>query len=264
MPPVAADSGPFTIMLGVPAACLELGLIGMALYRGLHHRLPIFTAYVGVVVAKEAAGFWVLYRFGLRSLPYLYLYWISQAILVALRGLVVAELLHAVLRPYRGVWTIARFALSLTAATLLVYAAVKSAASVWQIGGFILATDRGLEFAVAGTLLALLAVCRYYGIGLDRLTAALALGLALYSSLTIINNTVFLKFFSDYVEAWSIMRRVSYDVTVMIWLWPLLRPLPAPVPDPAMVTPGIYQEFVPELSGRMEQLNERLLDFLQR
>src|ERR1700693_4496013 len=195
--PVIVESTPFTLVLGVPAVCLELVLVGMVLYRGLHRRLPIFTAYVALVVVKEAVTSLVLYRFGLRSLPYYYAYWGSQGILVVLRGLVVAELLHAVLRPHRGVWTIARFALSVTAATLLLYAAVESAASAPQIGGFVLAADRGLEFAVVGALLALLAVCRYYEVGLDPLSAAIALGLAIYSSFAIMNNTVLFRLRAD-------------------------------------------------------------------
>jgi len=262
--PVIVESTPFTLVLGVPAVCLELVLVGMVLYRGLHRRLPIFTAYVALVVVKEAVTSLVLYRFGLRSLPYYYAYWGSQGILVVLRGLVVAELLHAVLRPYRGVWTIARFALSVTAATLLLYAAVESAASAPQIGGFVLAADRGLEFAVVGALLALLAVCRYYEVGLDPLSAAIALGLAIYSSFAIMNNTVLFKFFSAYAQTWSIMRRVSYDAAVMIWLWPLLRPVPEQEAAPTLISASVYQQLVPEFSGRMRELNDRLLDILQR
>lgn len=258
------DLGPLTTVLGPPAVALELVLFGLAVYRGVYRRLPIFTAYIALVFVKEVVTFWVLFRYGLRSQPYFYAYWVSQGILVALRGLVVAELLRAVLRPYHGVWAMARVALSVSAAALLSYAAVESAARGPAMGGFVLTADRGLEFVVVGTLLALLAICRYYEVRLDGLTAAIALGLAIYSSVAIMNNTVRFNFFVSYAQTWSVMRRLSYDAAVLIWLWPLLRPVPAQEAAPVMASPGVYGELAPEFSGRMRELNDRLLEILQR
>ena len=261
---MVAVLAPLTLELAVPGAFLEVALFGLALYRGLHRRFPIFTAYVGLVVAKDVSGWCIQYSVGIESLAYFYTYWVLQGILVIVRGLVVAEIFHKILWPYRGVWIFARLALSLTATLLVIYAAVKSAASAWQLGGAVLAGERGLEFAVVGTLLALLAICRYYGVALDRPTTALALGLTLYSSLIIVNNTVLLKYPGLYIQIWSMMRRISYDAALLMWLWPLLHPLPEPATAPALITSADYQELAPALSGRMRDLNDRLLDIFQR
>ncbi len=261
---MAADQAPLTVLLGVVSACLELGLLGLALYRGLHRRLPVLTGYIAAVVVREAVGFWVLARFGWRSSAYYYLYWVSQAVFLTLRGFVVAELLHAILRPYRGVWAIARFALSGIAVFLVAYAALASATNASRAGGFVLAADRGMEVAVVGTLVTLLLVCRYYGVVLDRLTACVIFGLAVYSLADIVNNTILFAFLSSYKPVWSVMRRVSYDAAILIWLWPLLRPVPEQAAEQILIAPNVYQEMVPEFSGRMRELNDRLLEILQR
>ena len=263
MRPVAAEIDPLSFWVGVPGTCLELALLATAIYRGVHRRLPVFVSYVGLVVLKEGLGYWILFRLGFNSPEYFYFYWIGQAVLVSLRGLVLVELLHDVLRPYRGVWALARRVLSGLAFMLIVYAAAKSVAGLSQLGGFVLAAERGLEVAVAGTLLALLLICRYYGIGFDRLTAALALGLGLYSSLAIVNNTVLYQFILIYLPAWTIVRQVSYEVAVLIWFVPLMRPLLAVQAPPAMAAGNEYRELVPQVSGRMRELNDRLLDFFR-
>lgn len=263
-PSVHSDSAWLPALISWLASILELGLLFMVLYRGIPRRLPIFSAYVFLIVLKEAMGFWVLYRYGLHSRPYYYLFWVSQGIFVVLRGLVVGELLHTVLQPFRGVWAFARLALSVSAVTLLLYALMVTAASAAQISGFILLAERGLEFAVVGTLLALLAICRYYEVKLDPFSAAIALGLAIYSAVAIMNNTALFKYVSSYVQAWGLMRQISFGVAVAIWLWPLLWPAPAPEAAPAIAAPGVYQELVPEFSGRMRALNDRLIDLLQR
>lgn len=261
---VAAPISPLDAWLWAVGTSLEAGIFTLALYRGLYRRLPIFTTYLGLVVLREALQWWMLQRMSPASRPYFYLYWLSQAVLHTARGLVVAELCYRVVRPYRGVWMLARILLLLTAATLLVFAAMESAGAAVSMDRFIPATEQGLEFAVVGSLLALLGVCRYYGLPLDRITHAVALGLTLYSILTIVNNSMVLKSILAHFWLWTVLRRVSFQAALLVWVWPLLQPLAEREPLPVMASAGIYQELAPELSERMRQLNNRLLQFLQR
>lgn len=262
--PMAPGVSPVDFSLWLGGTALEAAILSLVFYRGLHRRFPIFTAYVGLVLAREGVHLLFYQLTGPRSRAYFYFYWVSQAVLLAARGLVVVELFHRVLRPYSGLWVFARWALSLSAATLLVYAGLSSSSSVGRVGGVVLAGERGLEFTVIGTLVALLAFCRYYGVILDRPSAALVLGLALYSSLAIVNNSVLFEFVASYLPVWRFVRPVSFHAALLVWLWPLLRPLAAPHPQPVLAAPGLYQELAPEFSGRMRELNDRLLDFLQR
>jgi hypothetical protein len=254
---------PLSFWVGVTSLGAELALLAAAIYRRVYRRLPVFTAYIAVVVVKDCLGYWMLFRYGFGSREYFNFYWGAQAMFVLLRGLVVAELLHDLLRPYRGVWSLTRIVLSLIAALLVAYAAAQSVAGLSHLGGFVLAAERGLEVAITGTLLALLVICRYFEIRLDRITGALALGLGLYSSLAIVNNTVLYQFFLIYLPGWSMVRQVSFGVAVLVWLLPLLRPgLAAPAP-PAITGGGDYRELVPQVSGIMRELNDRLLDFFR-
>ena len=121
-----------------------------------------------------------------------------------------------------------------------------------------------MEFAVVGMLLALLVICRYYGIVLDRPAPSIILGLALYSSLAIVNNSFLFQLITPFFPQWSFVRRVSFELAMLVWLSPLLRPLPEPAPEPVLAASGLYPELAPALSGRMRELNGKLLNFFQR
>jgi hypothetical protein len=261
---VAAALAPLDAWIWIGGTFLEAGVFVMAVYRGVQRRFPIFTTYLGLVILREGLQWWMFHRGDPLSARYFYVYWISQAVLLTARGLIIGELFYSAVKPYRGVWMMARILLLLTATSLLVYAAVKSANAAGYLGSFVLATERGLEFTVVGTLLALLAVCRYYRLGLDPMTRAIALGLALYSSLVIVNNSILFVYILPYFRLWSFLRRVSFHAALVVWGWPLLQPLAEIGELPAMASPSHYQELAPELSNRMRQLNNRLLSFLQR
>ena len=261
---VATSLSPLDAWIWAVGTTLEVGVFTLALYRGLYRRLPIFTTYIGLVVLWEALQWSTLQRMNPASGRYFYFYWISQAVLLTARGLVVAELCYRVVRPYRGVWLLARLLLLLTAATLLVFAAMESAGTAVYLDRFIPATERGLEFAVVGSLLALLGICRYYGLELDLITRAVALGLSLYSILTIVNNSMIFESILPHFWLWTVLRRFSYQGALLVWVWPLLQPLAEREPLPVMASAGMYQELAPELSERMRELNNRLQQFLQR
>ncbi len=259
MPPTAFD---YTLWAG--SAALELSSFALALHRGLYHRMPVFTAYLGLVVARESLQLLLLYGTGSDSAVYFYSFWWAQAVLLATRGLVVAELCWVVLARYRGVWLLARVILGLTAALLVAFASIQATGRAGRPEVFVPAAERGLEMAVVGALVLGLVICRYYGIHLPPPVAGVALGLGLYSSITIINNSLLWIAFIRYSPVWAFIRRASFQAAVLIWIGALVRRLPQTETRPALAGPDVYASLTPEVSGRMRELNQRLLDFLGR
>ena len=102
--PMGAGLSPLDVSIWVGGSLLESAVFGLAIFRGLPRRFPVFTLYLGLVLVKEGLHFCFYYFAGINSHPYFYFSWLSQAVLLVARGLVVAELFNRVLRPYRGVW----------------------------------------------------------------------------------------------------------------------------------------------------------------
>lgn len=258
MPP-----GNLEYALWAGGTALELLVCVLAFYRRLYLRLPIFTVYLILVLVHEPASWWVHFHFGEFSGAYFTSYWLMQALLLAARGMVTAELCWAVLRPYRGVWRFARLSLALTSSALVLFSGMQAMQKTSRLSTFVFTAERGLEFAILGTLIVLIGISRYYGVHIDRLVISVALGLSLYSGFDIVNNSILGEWLSEWFGAWSFFRRTSFQAALLIWIQALLRPLPRPAVEPVLDGADQYLQLAPEVSGRMREMNHRLLDLLK-
>ncbi len=250
-------------ILWVSATVLELLAATMAIRHGLFRRLPVFTGYLVLLVLREIAGWFIVYTTGYASRPAFFTYWVSQAILLSTRALVIVELCRSILRPYRGVW-------ALTWRILLAIASVLLGAAAWIAFGsssrftlFILTAERGLELAVVGILIALLLISRYYEIQVQPLQRLIALGLGCYSAVQILNNSFMREFLGHYFDWWSWVRVTSFQVALILWLLALRKPLPAATPAPVLLPQETYDHVTPQVSYRLRALNDRLLEMLK-
>jgi hypothetical protein len=249
--------------LWIGGTALEALVCILAIYRRLYLRLPVFTAYLALVFIREAASWWVYFHSGQFSGAYFIFYWATQALQLAARGMVTAELCWVVLRPYSGVWRVARLALVSASGALVLYSALQASERMARLRTFFVSAERGLEFAVMGTLIVLFAICRYYGIRPDRLVVSVAMGLSLYSCFAILNNSILGEWLSGWFRAYDFFRRVSFHAALLVWIQALVRPLARPDAGPALDGAEHYLQLAPEVTEKMREMNNRLLDLLK-
>ncbi len=247
----------------VIGTALELVVCLLALYRRLYLRLPVFTFYLLLVVTHELTDWSIYSHFGPSSKEYFSFYWLTQCLLMTTRGLAAAELCWFVLRPYRGVWRFARLSLALTSSALILYSGMQAMQKTSRLSTFVFTAERGLDFAVLGTLIVLIGISRYYGVYIGRLVISVALGLSFYSAFDIVNNSILGEWLSEWFGAWSFFRRTSFQAALLIWIQALLRPLPRPAVQPVLDGADQYLQLAPEVTNRMREMNQRLLDLLK-
>jgi hypothetical protein len=244
------------------AAAGEITVCLLALVRGLWRRLPWFTAYLILVNVVDAARWAVLYYQGASSPAYSWTYWMTQPLLIMARGTALADVCRAALSSYTGVWKLARYLLAGTAAAILLLAAVHTSGSR-GITSYMIFVERELEFAVVMTLLLLLVLSRYYGVALDPPLGGLSLGLAFYSTIVIVSSSILIGRFALPWAVFSLVRTAGWEVTLGCWLYALRSPLAAPL-RPELSTVESYEENARVVSGRMRELNARLLALTRR
>ncbi len=249
-------------------ALLELTVCMYAIRRRLYARLPIFTSYLVLLIIREAF-LWATYHYaGYASRFAFYYAWGTQGILLAARGLVIAELSWRVLRAYRGIWALGWRLLLAIFGLLLLNAARDAYGNTYWITPFILTGERGLELAAVVVLVALLFLSRYYGIPPDPLERMIILGLGFYAVVqvvnnTVINNTAFHGGLTNSFHAWNRLRMFSFDVAMVFWWLALRKPLPTPAPAPALLSQQVYDEVSPQVNERLRALNQRLLEMFK-
>src|SRR5574341_717666 len=95
-------------LLGAASTLLEVLVCALAIRRKLYLRLPLFTAYLTLMAVREISLWWVYLGPGYESSFNFHYFWVTQAILLAARGVAIAELAWRALCEYRGVWSLAR------------------------------------------------------------------------------------------------------------------------------------------------------------
>lgn len=240
----------------------ELAICVLALVRRLWRFLPYFVAYLVLLVLIEGARWWAVWVFGGESHAYSWMYWMTQPVLILARAAALADVCRAALGPYRGLWKFARPLLLLAATFMLVFAAVRSSGTHW-VFSYLIFLERELEFAIVISLLSLLVLSRYYSMALDRPLNLIALGLGFYSCTVIVRDTIILMALNLQWWWFSLANSIAFTITPGIWLTALWSPLPERA-RPELSSAESYEENSRVVTGRMRELNERLLNLMRQ
>src|SRR5579864_4261052 len=240
---------------------VEAAVLGLAFRRSMFRQLPIFTAYLTLLVTSEAAR-WLAFEFtGIRSSISFDTYWTTQALLILCRAAVVYEICRGLLSPYAGIWKFCRPLLVTLGLVLATGAAATSRQRVHPISATTLMAERGLELTVVSILVFGLVFCRYYGVRIGRHLAWIALGLGFYSAVEVANNTFLANWFTrGHNSIWQILHEVSFNIATIFWVVALWKPLPARQPAPVLLAAGEYDRLAPQMTLRLRELNSRLLE----
>jgi hypothetical protein len=237
---------------------LKVLLCFLVFYRRLYRRLPLFTIYAALLPVEVAGVWWAYHVWGYRSLPAWYAYWSALGVVLFARGLVIAELCRTTLKVYAGLWSFAQKLLALSAAVLLVWAAIAAARNTHWIVGLVLTTERGLELAASVILVSLFAITIRYKVWIEPLERNILLGLALYSTFQMLNSTFMTQRMTPFFPWWESVRVGCFDAAMVVWLIPLLRPLPAPAPRPPLISEQTAGDLLRRLLNKMRELANEL------
>jgi len=237
---------------------LKVLVCALAFYRHLHRRLPFFTLYAALLPAEVAVVWGAYHTWGYTSRAAWYAYWCALAVILLARGLVIAELCWVSLRKYPGLWSFTRRVLILVALVLLSSAAFAAARSTYRLVAFVLTAERGLELASLVILISLFAISVRYRVWLEPMDRNIVLGFALYSTFQMLNSTFMTPRLAPYFPWWESVRVGCFDVALVLWLLPLLKPLPVPAPAPALISEGTTAQLLRRLLGKMRELAAEL------
>ncbi|MGH9683429.1 MAG: hypothetical protein ACRD4S_07445 [Candidatus Acidiferrales bacterium] len=241
---------------------IEAGLCLLALHRGLQRRLRLFTIYLCAVFACDAIRWLPIIAWGLPSRETLWTYWITQSIMILLRGAAVVDLARYVLKPYTGIWILCKTILAAVGGALSATAVIGAWQESSRVIRMIVAADRGLELAILGLLLFALAFCRYYRVPVNRFAGLIAIGIGFYAAIQVANNTL-VGHWLAYLQTWEAVRDNSYFISILFWVAALWRPLPDGLVSPALLDQRVYGQMIPVVSTRLRELNARIAEALK-
>jgi hypothetical protein len=237
---------------------LKVLLCALVFYRRLDRRLPFFSLYVVLLVAKGMAVWWAYRQWGFTSHAYAYTFWSAFTVVVLARGLAVAELCWTSMTKHPAVWLVVRRVLYIIGAAVLVYAAATSFAHRSPVAAFLYATERGLDISIMVIVVALLGLGLRFEVGLGPIGRDIALGIGLFSASQVVLNAFMNERLIRYYHWWTTANLVAFDLALVFWIIPLRKPLPAPTPAPELISERVAVHLLRQLLARMRAITEEL------
>jgi hypothetical protein len=248
--------------------------------------LPLFTVYVSVLLVSMVVV-WLTYEFlGINSLAAYYVYWWSVLLNASARSLAIVELCRYGLRAYQGIWALIWRVLSALSLFLLAHAIFDAWGQPDRFAIYGMTLDRDLAFASIVILTVLLLFRNYYGITLEPLQRAIAVGVCIVCAVDVVGNTILRNLFTGYLsswlsssqkalwpalapqvqlvrDVWSTVHLFSFMFSIGIWCFALRKTLPEPSKAPVLFPADVYGELSPAINLRLATFNDRMVELLK-
>jgi len=234
---------------------IRIVLLALLLSRKNYRRFPSLTFYILIVSVKSVFLYFAYAHWGFDSPTVWPLAWASIAVGICARALAVAELCRLIIARYKGVW-------ALTWRLLLASSIVTLLFSLLAIRGgwfsIITIAQLGVELAITVVIVGLLVLGKYYQVALEQPFQSLALGFCLYSSFSVLNNTVWQRLLSQYDHLWNVLGMLAFLASLLIWVGALRTPYPASAQEEVLLPASVYGNLSPAITSQLKELNRSL------
>ena len=250
------DLGIFTKSVWATTAVVQILLLCLLVVRRNANTYPAFTAYIFMTVAQSGLLFFSIRGWGFSSTTSWRIGWATQCLVLGARAFAVAELCQHILQRFRGVWILARWILFAFGSLVLAYALL---AAEHQWGLILTTAELGLEMATAAVIVTLLLFARYYDIAVAPSLRLVALGLCVYSCVSVLNDAILERWLSRYVDLWNASGMVAFLACLFVWSWAFRKVAPQSAAEPMFHDGSVYLNIIPEMNLRLRILNEQLM-----
>lgn len=206
---------------------LGLGLHVLLLWRCLKERhwshFPFFFVYLAYVFLRSLA---LSYFWALGHPAYALIYWGSNLGAVLLRFCVAWEV-------FRNIFVRGSIIREIAGRILVVLLVVIAAAFYLlssQPGTFFPDLERKVGLAVVAWMVMVLLLARYYRVPISLNIWGMAVGMGLFTSISIANHATF-ELLRSFLPFWRLVSPFSFVAMMLIWTWTLWSYAPEPQPE---------------------------------
>lgn len=245
-----------TLVLWGSATLLTLALLSQVVTLGQFRSYPFFALYLVVNLLQTIVGIFLYQGYGFNSHYAFVVAWTTQAFVVVARALAAAEVCHAILGRYKGIWGLAARVLSVCA-LISIGLSLYFGRHNYHIGTVTL--EIALEACISTGIAGLFLFTKYYELHVAKGVGLLGLGLGLLSCARILNDVVFARFLGMTGTKWNEIASLTFVAVLVVWIWAVRHPVPAVVPAVRQLSSGqIYADMIPAMNQRLAELNDQL------
>jgi hypothetical protein len=251
----------FSEILTVIIYSLSLSLLALVVWRNLHRRLPVFTLFVFSFVTRDVVVLFFAYRPFAHTHTWYYIFWASEFALSAMYPFMIAEVARLYLRDYPSIWRSASRLLAVVGLVLITWT-VYSTMRFWGSPRlFVSVGDQRLMLTITSLILLLMAIGSYYRIKLHPLYRLVLIGVGIYTSVQVVTNQIEILYrLAVSTPLWDFLRRGSFGISELIWIYGIWRWAAAtpPVPQSELIPQSEYDHLSPQVHNRLQDMVQKL------
>ena len=199
-------------------------LVVVLLVRKTWTKFPVFTAYAAFNLLETALGYAVLNN---RTL-YFYVYWIGEAIAIALGLAVVYEIFRSLFSHHDALRKMAKWVFRAAVIILvllgLVVIAFQPSVDKASLSGVVMVAAEATRIIEVGLLMFLFLFSTAFGLHWRTQVFGIALGLGVFTAVDLVNVTLRSYFGDGAVNVLNLARGAAFCLSVLMWIGYLLAP----------------------------------------
>lgn len=237
--------------LWIASIALQVLLATVLLAKRAWRKYPMFSAYVFFTLVETAATF-PGHRTGI---AYFYTFWICEAIGIVLGLAVVREIFTNIFAPHAALRKLATliFRVAVVALILLAVGAIyEQSGSAKSIARVVMVATDGTRIVELGLIMFLFLSSSAFGLHWRQNEFGIALGLGTCAAIELINVTLITHMSSAGGQFLSLVRSLSFNGSLLIWLGYLLAP-----PERPTTTVDVQK-------AQLEQWNQAVTELINR
>lgn len=207
--------------LWIGSIALQVLLAAVLLAKTAWQKYPMFVAYVFFTLFRTAATFSV---YGNRGV-YFYTFWICEAICIFLGLAVVREIFTNIFSPHAALRKLATIVFRVAVVGLIVLACgaiYEQSGHARSITNGVLLASEATRIVELGLIMFLFLSSSAFGLHWRQNEFGIALGLGTCAAVELINVTLMPHLSPAMAQIFSLVRSLSYNCSLLIWLGYLL------------------------------------------
>lgn len=237
--------------LSIASIALQMLLAATLLAKRAWHKYPLFTAYVFFTLLETTimfSGHWM-------GAAFFYTFWICEAVGIVLGLAVVREIFANIFAPHAALRKLATiiFRVAVVALILLACGAIyEQSASAKSIARVVMVATDGTRIIELGLIMFLFLSSSAFGLHWRQNEFGIALGLGTCAAIELINVTLMTHLSPSAGQILSLIRSLSFNGSLLIWLGYLL------VPERAISSGEMPKQ------AQLEQWNQAVMELINR
>lgn len=218
----------------VAALVLQATLVSVLLAKKMWRKFPVFVAYSLASFAFDLALYGI-YHSKLAPQIYLGTYWLNEGAGLILGLAVVYEIFGHLFTPYPALRRLAKQsfqgAIALLAVLGCVVAYVQPLGEINHVQAVLFVVEQATRILEVGLLLSLFVFASAFGLHWRQYVFGISLGLGVFVAVELVAVTMRVQFGVTSTPIFNIVRSVSYNSSLLIWIGYILAPELAAAPS---------------------------------